>query len=95
MNKISFLLVGGFLLIPSLTWAIPIIPGPISAKVTKVYDGDTLTVKAYPWLGLTADIGVRLNGVDTPEIRGKCEEEKLKAIEAREFVKNIVLGKIL
>ena len=29
---------------------------------------------------------VRVAGVDTPEIRGKCEEEKTLAIQARDFV---------
>jgi len=72
-------------LIPLSTWAEPIITGPVSAKVIKVYDGDTFTVEAYPWPGITANTKVRLNGLDTPEIRGKCESEKRKAIEAREW----------
>ncbi len=59
-------------LIPLSTWADPAITGPISAKVIKVYDGDTFTVKAYPWPGITAKASVRVDGVDSPEIRGKC-----------------------
>lgn len=27
------------------------IPGPITARVVSVYDGDTLTVDAEPWAG--------------------------------------------
>ena len=65
----------------------------MSAKVTKVYDGDTLTVEAYPWPGLEAKASVRVDGVDTPEIRGKCEAEKQKAIEARDYVKSLTLDK--
>jgi len=68
---------------------------PVAAKVIKVYDGDTFTVEAYPWPGITANTKVRLNGLDTPEIRGKCESEKQKAIEAREFVKGLVLGEVV
>ncbi len=73
----------------------PAITGPVSAKVLKFYDGDTFTVEAYPWPGITAKASVRVNGVDTPEIRGKCEAEKQKAIEAREFVKGLILGEVV
>ncbi len=82
-------------LIPLSTWAEPIITGPVAAKVIKVYDGDTFTVEAYPWPGLEAKASVRVNGVDTPEIRCKCEAEKQKAIEAREFVKWLILGEVV
>ena len=33
-------------------------------------------------------------GVDTPEIRGKCEGEKRKAMAARDFVRESVGGRI-
>ncbi len=62
------------------------IPGPINARVVSVYDGDTMTVDAEPWPGLTARTKVRVAGVDTPEIRGKCQREKDLAIRARDFV---------
>ena len=65
------------------------------AKVINVYDGDTFTVEAYPWPGLEAKASVRVNGVDTPEIRGKCDAEKQKAIEARDFVKSLILGEVV
>ena len=59
----------------------------VPAIVTSVYDGDTLKVSATIWPGITWAGSVRVLGVDTPEIRGKCPEEKAKAIAAREFVK--------
>ncbi len=65
-------------------------PGPINARVVSVYDGDTLTVDANPWPGLTARTKVRVAGVDTPEIRGKCQAEKDQAIRARDFVRSTV-----
>ncbi len=89
------LIVLALVLIPLSTWADPAITGPISAKVIKVYDGDTFTVEAYPWPDITAKASVRVDGVDTPEIRGKCEEEKKKAIEAREFVKGLIPGEVV
>jgi len=33
--------------------------------------------------------------VDTPDIRGKCEAEKQKAIQARDFVKGLILGEVV
>jgi len=65
----------------------------VAAKVIKVYDGDTFTVEACPWPGITANASVRVDGVDTPEIRGQCEAEKRKAHEAHNFVKDLILGK--
>ncbi|MCZ6466830.1 MAG: thermonuclease family protein, partial [Alphaproteobacteria bacterium] len=65
----------------------PRFSGPINARVVSVYDGDTLTVDAELWAGLTARTTVRVAGVDTPEIRGKCQAEKDLAIRARDFVR--------
>ena len=59
------------------------------SKVISVYDGDTFRVdidSLPPIVG--KNIPIRLNGVDTPEIRGKCQYEKDLAIEARDFVRN-------
>ena len=59
------------------------------SKVISVYDGDTFRVdidSLPPIVG--KNIAIRLNGVDTPEIRGKCEYEKDLAIKARDFVRN-------
>ena len=64
--------------------------GPINARMVSVYDGDTLTVDAAPWPGLTARTLVRVAGVDTPEIRGKCQAEKDMAVRARDFVRSTV-----
>ena len=61
----------------------------IVSKVISVYDGDTFRVdidSLSPIVG--KNIPIRLNGVDTPEIRGKCKYEKDLAIEARDFVRN-------
>jgi len=73
------LIIPCLLLVPSVSFADPAIVGPVSAKVIKVYDGDTFTVEAYPWPGLEAKASVRVNGVDTPEIREQCEAEKQKS----------------
>ncbi len=77
-------------LAPTAATAADPIPGPINARVVSVYDGDTITVDAEPWPGLTARTSVRVAGVDTPEIRGKCQREKDLAVRARDFVRATV-----
>ena len=59
------------------------------SKVISVYDGDTFRVNIDslpPIVG--KNIAIRVNGVDTPEIRGKCQYEKNLALKARDFVRN-------
>jgi endonuclease YncB( thermonuclease family) len=59
------------------------------SKVISVYDGDTFRVNIDslpPIVG--KNIPIRVNGVDTPEIRGKCQYEKDLALEARDFVRS-------
>ena len=60
----------------------------IVSKVISVYDGDTFRVNIDslpPIVG--KNIAIRVNGVDTPEIRGKCQYEKILSLEARDFVR--------
>jgi len=59
------------------------------SKVISVYDGDTFRVNIDslpPIVG--KNIRIRVNGIDTPEIRGKCQYEKNLALKARDFVRN-------
>jgi endonuclease YncB( thermonuclease family) len=60
----------------------------IVSKVINVYDGDTFRVNIDslpPIVG--KNIAIRVKGVDTPEIRGKCQYEKSLALKARDFVR--------
>lgn len=43
------------------------------AQVISVYDGDTCKVKAMVWPGFTWKGNIRVEGVDTPELKGKCD----------------------
>jgi len=57
------------------------------SKIISVYDGDTFRVNIdgiHPLIG--DNIGIRVNNIDTPEIKGKCPSEKQLAIKARDFV---------
>ena len=55
------------------------------------YDGDTIRfdLPKYPPIA-GDDIRVRVNGIDTPEIKGKCEKEKYDAQQAKEMVADIL-----
>lgn len=66
-----------------------------SGEVIKVYDGDTITIAAkLPYESSPLyRIHVRLNGIDTPEIKGKSLEEKEISKEARDSLSNLLLHK--
>ena len=55
------------------------------------YDGDTITFnlpKLHPIIG--KKIAVRVNEIDTPEIRGKCDKEKYDAKQAQGMVEEFL-----
>ena len=62
------------------------IPGPIPATVLRIIDGDTIVVRARIWLGQDLDTLVRLDGVDPPEVKGRCPYENRLALKARAFI---------
>jgi endonuclease YncB( thermonuclease family) len=53
--------------------------GPVRAEVLRVVDGDTLEVQAEIWLGQSLTVGVRIRGIDAPEMKARCEREKTMA----------------
>ena len=65
---------------------------PISAHATRVIDGDSIVITAHLWLNLYQETVLRLAHVDAPEIRGKCDAEKTKAEEAKQFVRSWIEG---
>jgi len=66
------------------------IPGPYSGMVTDVIDGDTLEVRVMVWLGQEVVTRVRIDGIDTPEKRGKCQREKDMAEQARVMTEQLL-----
>jgi endonuclease YncB( thermonuclease family) len=66
-------------------------------KVIKVYDGDTITIAAkLPNSdGPIYRFSVRLNGIDTPEIRGSSKAEKDLAIVVRDALSDLIMGQIV
>jgi len=55
-------------------------------SVTSIYDGDTFRANIAGWPDIIGHrIGIRINGIDTPEIKGKCKDEKILARKAKQF----------
>jgi micrococcal nuclease len=68
------------------------IQGPVAGTVVRVIDGDTFEFSAHVWLGLDLTTHVRVRGIDTPEIHGKCTEEKAAAVAASERLRALISG---
>jgi micrococcal nuclease len=64
-------------------------------QVIKVYDGDTITIASkLPFADSPLyRLSVRLDGIDTPEIKSKSEDEKTCAKEARDELAALILNK--
>ena len=71
----------------------------IYAEYVRNYDGDTVTVNLVDLQDIDMDetyavlwkkIGIRVAGIDTPEIRTRCAAEKVLGKEAKVFVKNVL-----
>ncbi|MDP6085736.1 MAG: thermonuclease family protein [Nitrospinota bacterium] len=55
--------------------------------VTSVYDGDSFRVNISGWPPIIGRrIPIRVAGVDTPEMKGRCPREKELARQAKRFV---------
>ena len=65
--------------------------------ITSCYDGDTCTAQlentnnSIPEI-FASNLGIRILGVDTPEIRGKCDLEKCLAQIGKSYISSRVVG---
>jgi|TARA_B110000967_G_scaffold201641_1_gene239233 micrococcal nuclease len=74
----------------------PFQPDVHFGKVIKVYDGDSITIVAKPYENYPAyRFSVRLNGIDTPELRTHDENEKKHGYIARDALSAKILNKIV
>ena len=57
------------------------------SEVTSIYDGDTFRANIAGWPDIIGKrVMIRINGIDAPELRGKCVQEKKWALRAKQFV---------
>ena len=76
------------------------IPNITCGKVVKVYDADTITVANRISVGGSQSdevyrFQVRLNGIDSPEIKSKNPHTKELAKKARDVLSEMIFGKIV
>jgi len=64
------------------------------ARVTEVYDGDTVTADVdLGFMMSLRKLKVRLLGIDTAEMKGGTSESKARATQARDWLRSQILGK--
>jgi micrococcal nuclease len=66
------------------------LPGPLRAEVLRVLDGDSMRVRVQIWLGQNIETTVRIEGLDTAELRGRCERERDLAYAAKNRLAELV-----
>ena len=59
-------------------------------EVLRVLDGDTFEGRVRLWPGLEIATKIRLRGIDAPELKSRCEEERAKAVAARDTLRAIL-----
>jgi endonuclease YncB( thermonuclease family) len=62
--------------------------------VSQVYDADTCTL-IVPFYGKPFEVKCRLHGIDSAEIRTKNLNEKQYAIYSRDYLRNMILDKVV
>lgn len=81
--------------IPSIGARQDRLEGPVSAKVTKILDGDTVRITAEILPGHYVMTDIRIGEIDTPEKKGraKCDAEAALAEKASAATSNLIEGK--
>ncbi len=64
--------------------------GIYRAEIIRVIDGDTIEARIFIFPQLQAIYKVRLADIDTPELRGKCPQEKQRAREAKAYLQQLL-----
>ena len=60
------------------------------AEVLRVVDGDTFDARVHLWPGLDITTRVRLRGIDAPEMKARCEDERVQAEAALNALRAIL-----
>jgi len=61
------------------------------SSIGTIYDGDTFYATIAEWPPIIGShIGIRVKGIDTPEIKGKCDHEVKQARKAKQFSVNFL-----
>jgi len=60
------------------------------AELLRVIDGDTFEARIRIWPGQDVTTRVRLRGIDAPEMKARCDEERAKALMARDYLTRLL-----
>jgi endonuclease YncB( thermonuclease family) len=60
------------------------------AEVVRVIDGDTFEARVRIWPGMDVTTRVRLRGIDAPELHARCDDERVKALAARDALARLL-----
>jgi endonuclease YncB( thermonuclease family) len=66
--------------------------GPVEATVVEVIDGDTFLAEAHIWPGQSVRVNIRVRGIDAPEMKSRCESERVAALHARAVLAELIGG---
>ena len=64
--------------------------GRYAVDVLRVIDGDTFEARVHVWPGLDLTTRVRLRGIDAPEMKARCDGERVRAEAAREALRALL-----
>jgi endonuclease YncB( thermonuclease family) len=62
----------------------------LPTQVLRVIDGDTFEARVRIWPGMDVTTKVRLRGIDAPEMHARCDDERAKALAARDALAQIL-----
>lgn len=86
MKKFIFILLITIIL-PNYIFSAESYGSAFVSKIISIYDGDTFKVNIDGYPAIVGEkMAVRVNGIDTPEIKGKCLKEKELALKAKQLV---------
>ena len=68
--------------------------GVFAALVLSVTDGDTFRARIPVWDNVEVITAIRIRGIDTPEIKGKCPAEKATALAAKVRLTELLNGSV-
>ncbi|MBM3585020.1 MAG: nuclease [Alphaproteobacteria bacterium] len=66
------------------------LPGPLATDPIAIVDGDTTRVRVRIWLDQDVETLVRLEGIDAPELKGRCAVESALAQQARATLAGLI-----
>jgi micrococcal nuclease len=60
------------------------------AEGVRGLDGDTFEARVRIWPGMDITARVRLRGIDAPEMHARCDDERVKALAARDALARLL-----